>query len=82
MKLIDADSPQDKVEMSHADAAEALPVSSDPEPLPRKKTWWVIWKVRFSHPLAHLDPDFFLKKQHHESRRLSRSGGSEDLVAV
>ena len=76
MQLIDADSPQEEAEKCHADAAEVIHVSSDSEPLPRKKTRRVIRKVRFSHPHAYLDPNFLLKKPQHESKRLTQSGGS------
>jgi hypothetical protein len=79
MQLIDADSSQDDAETSQADVVEVIPVFSDSNPLPRKKTRWVIRKVRFSHPLAHLDPNFLLKKQQHDSRRMTRSDGSQDL---
>ena len=54
---------------SQAGEAEVTIISSDSEPLPRHKVRRVIRKVRFSNPLAHLDPNFHLKKQHHESRR-------------
>ena len=54
-------------------------ISSDSDPLPRQKVWRVIRKVRFSNPLAHLDPNFHLKKQQHESRR---EAGFEDEPAV
>ena len=79
MQLISADSSQDDAETSQANATEVIPVSSDSNPFPRKKTRRVIRKVRFSHPLAHLDPNFLLKKQQHDSRRMTRSDGSQDL---
>ena len=81
MQLIDADSSQGEAETSQAGAAEVTTISSDSEPLPREKIRRVIRKVKFSHPLAHLDPNFLLKKQQHDSRCQTRSGGSEDLVA-
>ena len=80
MQLIDADSPQDETEHSQAEAAEVNIISSDSEPLPRRKTRRVIRKVRFSHPLAHLDLNFLLKKQQHTSKRQTRSAGSEELL--
>ena len=80
MQLIDADSPQDDTQNSHAEAAEVTILSSDSEPLLKKKPRRVIRKVRFSHPLAHLDLNFHLKKQQHESKRQTRSAGSEDLL--
>ena len=78
MQLIDTDSSQDDAETSEANATEVIPVSSKSDPLPRKKTRRVIRKIRFSHPLAHLDPNFLLKKQQHDSRRMTRSDGSQD----
>jgi len=54
-------------------------VSSDSEPLPRKKFRRVIRKVRFSHPLEKLDPHFLLKQQQHESRRQTRNSRGEEL---
>ncbi|XP_044356904.1 uncharacterized protein [Triticum aestivum] len=81
MQLIAADSSQGDVETSHANAIEVIPVSFDSEPLARQKTRWVIRKVKFSHPLAYLDPNFLLKKQQHEARRQTRSGGSQDLIS-
>ena len=62
MQLIDADSSQADAEASEASAAEVTIISSDSEPLPTERIWRVIRKVKFSHPLAHLDPDFLLKK--------------------
>ena len=81
MQLIDADSSQEEAETSHADAAEVTIISSGSEPLPINKIRRVVWKVKFSHPLAHLDPNFLLKKQQHESRCLTWSGGSQDLIS-
>ncbi|KAM3330829.1 hypothetical protein ACQJBY_027131 [Aegilops geniculata] len=81
MQLIDADSSQVDAETSHADAIEAIHVSFDSEPLVSQKTRWVIWKVKFPHPLAYLDPNFLLKKRQHEARRQTRSGGSQDLIS-
>ena len=48
---------------------EVTIISSDSKPLPRQKIQRVIRKVRFSNPLADLDPNFHLKRQQHESRR-------------
>ena len=36
-------------------------------------------KVRFSHPLAHHDPQFLLKRQIHESRRQTRTSKDAEL---
>ena len=81
MQLIGAGSSQGEAEASQAGAAEVTIIFSDSKPLPTEKIRRVIRKVKFSHPLAHLDPDFLLKKQQHDARRQTRSGGSEDLVA-
>lgn len=53
--------------------------SSDSEPLLRQALRRVTRKVRFSHPLAYLDPHFLLKRQQHESRRQTQTGGDDDL---
>ena len=60
--LIDTDPYQDDTRASQAGEAEVTIISSDSEPLPRHKVRRVIRKVRFSNPLAHLDPNFHLKK--------------------
>ena len=67
--LIDTDPYQDDTGASQAEEVEVTIISSDSEPLPRHKVRRVIRKVRFYNPLAHLDPNFHLKKQQHESRR-------------
>ena len=67
--LIDTDPYQDDTGASQAGEAEVTTISSDSETLSRHKVRRVIRKVRFSNPLAHLDPNFHLKKQQHESRR-------------
>ena len=61
--LIDTDCHQDEVEASNADGVEVTILSSDSEPLPKQIVQPVRQKVRFSHPLAYLDPNFILKKQ-------------------
>ena len=61
--LIDTDYYQDDTGAKQAIEEEVMIVSSDLEPLPRQKFRRVIRKVRFSHPLAHLDPHFLLKQQ-------------------
>ena len=71
--LINTDHYQDDTGASQATEAEVTVISSDSEPLPRQKIRRVIRKVRFSNPLAHLDPNFRLKKQQHESRRQART---------
>ena len=77
--LIDTDPYQDDTGASQAGEAEVTIISSDSEPLPRQKVRRVIHKVRFSNPLAHLDPNFHLKKQKHE---IHCEDGIEDEPAV
>ena len=77
--LIDNDHYQDDTGASQAVEAEVTIISSHSEPLPRQKVRRVIRKVRFSNPLAHLDPNFCLKKQQHESLR---QAWTEDKPAV
>ena len=54
--LIDNDYYQDDVEGSQADDVEVIITSSNSDPLPTQKIRQAVRKVRFSHPLAHLDP--------------------------
>ena len=68
MHLIDNDTYQEDVEGSQADDVEVIVLSSGSDSLPTQKIHQAIWKVSFSHPLAHLDPTFILKKQQHEAR--------------
>ena len=70
--LIDTDYCQDNTGASQA-VEEEVTISSDSAHLPRQKLSLVTRKVRFSHPLAYLDPHFLLKKQQHESRRQDRN---------
>ena len=77
--LIDTDPYQDDIGASQDEEAEVTIIFSDSEPLPRHKVRRVIRKVRFSNPLAHLDPNFRLKKQQHESHR---QVGIEDEPAI
>ena len=78
--LIDTDPYQDDTGASQALEEEVTIISSDSEPLPRQKIRRVICKVRFSNPLAHLDPNFILKKQQHESRRQARTKDEPAVV--
>jgi hypothetical protein len=73
--LINNDYYQDDAEASRAGDEEVIVLSSDSEPLPEQKTRQASRKVKFSHPLAHLDPNFILKKQQHEARRTTRNSG-------
>ena len=76
--LIDTDYCQDDMGASQA-VEEEVTISFDSEPLPRQKPRLVTRKVRFSHPLAYLDPHFLLKKQQHESRRQARTNDDNEL---
>ena len=73
--LIDIDYYQDDAEGSQADDVEVIILSSGSDALPTQKIRQANGKVRFSHPLAHLDPNFLLKKQQHEARRTTRHSG-------
>ena len=75
MRLIDDDICQDDAEASHADAAKVIILSSDSEPLPSLKIRQANRKVKFSHPLAYLDPNFLMKTQQHETCRTTRHSG-------
>ena len=73
--LIDNDYYQDDAEGSHADDVEVIILSSDSDPLPTSKIRRANRKIKFSHPLAYLDPNFLLKTQHHEVHRTTRHSG-------
>ena len=62
MHLIDNDIYQEDVEGSQADDAEVIILCFGSESLPTQKIRQAVRKVRFSHPLSHLDPKFLLKK--------------------
>ena len=75
--LIDTDYCQDDTGASQA-VEEEVTISSDSAHLPRQKLQLVTRKVRFSHPLAYLDPHFLLKKQQHESRCQARTNDDDE----
>ena len=77
--LIDTDYHQDDTGTSQAVEEEVNIISSESEPLPRQKIRRVTRKVRFSLPLAHLDPHFILKQHIHESRRKTRTSKDAEL---
>ena len=52
---------QEEAEASHADNAEVITLSSDSDLVPVQKVRRTIRKVKLSHPLAHLDPQFSVK---------------------
>ena len=70
--LIDNDYYQDDAEASHADHVEIISLSSDSDHMPVQKLRRAVRKVKHSHPLAHLDPQFSLTTQQHEGRRTTR----------
>ena len=72
---------QEDTGASHEAIEVVTIISSDSEPLPQLKVRRVTRKVRFSHPLAHQDPQFLLKQQVHESRRHTRARKDTDLSA-
>ena len=63
IRLIDNDYYQDDAEGSQADDVEVIILSSDSDPLPTSKIRRANRKVKFSHNLAYLDPNFHLKTQ-------------------
>ena len=74
--LIDNDCYQEEAEASRAGDDEIIFLSFGSESAPKQKTREANRKVRFSHPLAYLDPNFILKKRQHEARRTTRNSGS------
>jgi hypothetical protein len=66
--LINIDYSQDDTGSSQAVEEEVTIIPSGSAHLPRQKIRRVTRKVRFSHPLAHLDPHFLLKQQQHKNR--------------
>ena len=61
--LIDNDYDQDDTEASRAGDRGVIILPSGSEPLLTQRTRQTSRKVSFSHHLAHLDPNFLLKKQ-------------------
>ena len=80
--LIDNDYYQDDAKGSHAEDVEVTILSSDSDPLPTSKIRQANRKVKFSHPLAYLDPNFLLKTQQHEARRTTQHSGQVVTSAV
>ena len=60
-RLIYDDACQDDAEASNAEFVEVTILSSDLEVLPLPKFRQANRKVKFSHPLAYLDPKFLMK---------------------
>ena len=66
--LIDNDYSQDDAEASRADHVEVISLSSDSDLVPVQRFRRAVRKVKYSHPLAYLDPKFSLKTQQPEGR--------------
>src|SRR3954466_5991403 len=75
MQFIDDTICQDDAEASHADDVEVITLSSDSSLPPSPKIRQANRKVKFSHPLAYLDPNFLMKTHQHEVRRTTRHSG-------
>ena len=75
--LIDNDYYQDDAEASHADHVEVIFLSSDSDHVPVQKLRRVVRKVKHTHPIAHLDPQFSLQTQQHEGPRTTRHSGQQ-----
>ena len=63
MHPINNDLYQEDVEGSQANDVEVIILPSGSDSMPTQKTRQAVRKVRFSHPLAYLDPTFILKTQ-------------------
>ena len=68
---------QDDAEASRADHVEVISLSSGSDHVPVQKFRRAVRKVKSSHPLAHLDPQFSFKTRHHEGRRTTRHSGQQ-----
>ena len=77
MHLIHNDYHQDDAEVSRADHVEVISLSSGSDHVPVQKFRRAVRKVKRSHPLAHLDPQFSLKTQQAEERRTTRHSGQQ-----
>ena len=75
--LIDNDYHQDDAQASRVDHVEVIILCSDSEHVPVQRLRRTVWKVKYSHPLAHLDPQFSLKTQQTEGRRTTRHSGQQ-----
>ena len=74
---IDNDCSQEEVEAGHTDNAEVITLSSDSDLVLVQKVRRTIRKVKLSHPLAHLDPQFSVKTQQAVERRTTRHSGQQ-----
>ena len=73
--LIDNDYSQDDAAASRADHVEVISLSSDSDLVPVQRFRRAVRKVKYSHPLAHLDPQFSLKTHQTEGRRTTLQSG-------
>lgn len=82
MHVINNDLPHEDAEASQADDVEVITLSSGSDYMPTQKTRQAVRKVRFYHPLAHLDPTFILKTRQHEARRTTGTVASKSIQPV
>ena len=75
--LINNDYHQDDAEVSRADHVEVISLSSGSDLVLVQRFRRAVRKVKYSHPLAYLDPKFPLKKQQPEGRRTTRHSGQQ-----
>ena len=59
------------------DHVEVISLSSDSDLVPVQKFRCAVRKVKYSHPLAYLDPQFSLKTQQAEGRLTTRHSGQQ-----
>ena len=75
--LIDNNYSQDDAAASHADHVEVISLSSNSDLVPVQSFCRAVQKVKYSHPLAYLDPKFSSKTQQAEERRTTRHSGQQ-----
>jgi len=75
--LINNDYYQDDAEVSRADHVEVISLSSDSDLVPVQRFRRAVRKVKYSHPLAYLDPKFSLKTRQAVECRTTRHSGQQ-----
>ena len=75
--LIDNDYSQDDAEASRVDHIELISLSSNSDLVPVQRFRRAVQKVKHSHPLAHLDPQFSLKTHQTEGRRTTQHNSQQ-----
>ena len=75
--LIDNDYSQDDAAVSRADHVEVISLSSDSDLVPVQIFRRAVRKVKYSHPLAYLDPQFSLKTQQGKGHQTTRHSGQQ-----